>query len=61
MSKKYYIAYGSNLNKEQMKSRCPDAVPVGTSEIKNYTLLFKGHPNRAVATIFRTVYQQIRN
>lgn len=25
---KYYLAYGSNLNKEQMARRCPDAKPV---------------------------------
>ena len=25
---KYYLAYGSNLNKEQMTHRCPDAKPV---------------------------------
>lgn len=25
---KYYLAYGSNLNKEQMAHRCPDAKPV---------------------------------
>ena len=29
---KYYLAYGSNLNKEQMQKRCPGAVPV-TAEI----------------------------
>ena len=31
--KKYYIAYGSNLNVEQMRYRCPDAKIVGTSVI----------------------------
>ena len=31
--KKYYIAYGSNLNVEQMRYRCPDAKVVGTAEI----------------------------
>lgn len=43
---KYYLAYGSNLNKRQMKYRCPDAVPVGTVTIKDYELVFRG-----VATI----------
>ena len=43
---KYYLAYGSNLNKWQMKHRCPDAVPVGTVTIKDYELVFRG-----VATI----------
>ena len=38
---KYYLAYGSNLNKEQMAYRCPDAVPVGTSVIEDYELVFR--------------------
>ena len=37
-----YIAYGSNLNLPQMERRCPTAKVVGTSEIKNYELLFRG-------------------
>ncbi len=37
-----YIAYGSNLNLPQMGRRCPTAKVVGTSEIKNYELLFRG-------------------
>lgn len=40
--KKYYIAYGSNLNVRQMKFRCPTAKVVGTSVIKGYELLYKG-------------------
>lgn len=43
---KYYLAYGSNLNKRQMKTRCPDAVPVGSCVVKDYELVFRG-----VATI----------
>ena len=39
---RYYIAYGSNLNKRQMKTRCPNARVVGTSEIKDFRLLYKG-------------------
>lgn len=38
---KYYLAYGSNLNIPQMKYRCPDAVPVCTTTIPNYRLLFR--------------------
>ena len=37
----YYLAYGSNLSVEQMATRCPDAIYVGTAEIKDYRLLFK--------------------
>lgn len=43
----YYLAYGSNLNKDRMKMRCPDAQEVCVSEIKNYRLLFR----RGVLTI----------
>lgn len=43
---KYYLAYGSNLNKRQMKTRCPDAVPVGSCVVNDYELVFRG-----VATI----------
>ena len=32
--KKYYLAYGSNLNLEQMKYRCPNAKKVGTFLLK---------------------------
>ena len=40
--KKFYLAYGSNLNVKQMQFRCSDARIVGTAEIPNYQLLFKG-------------------
>ena len=40
--KKYYLAYGSNLNVQQMRYRCPDATIFGTAEIPDYQLLFKG-------------------
>ena len=47
MSKKQlYIAYGSNINLEQMAYRCPHSKVVGTSEIKDFELEF-----RSVATI----------
>lgn len=48
---KYYIAYGSNLNKEQMVKRCPDAEFVGPTSIPDFYLLFRGSPGCGVATI----------
>ena len=48
---KLYVAYGSNLNKEQMKDRCPGAEFVGTGSIENYELQFKGSLHGAHATI----------
>lgn len=48
---KLYVAYGSNLNKEQMSHRCPTAEFVGTGVIDNYELQFKGSLHNAHATI----------
>lgn len=48
---KFYIAYGSNMNKTQMARRCPHAIVVGTAIINDYELLFRGHEHSAVATI----------
>ena len=49
--KRYYLAYGSNLNMTQMRYRCPGAVPLGTAEIKDYRLLFKGSRSGSYLTI----------
>ena len=49
--KKYYLAYGSNLNIAQMQFRCPDATIVGTAVIPDYELLFKGSLSGAYLTI----------
>lgn len=51
MKKQYYVAYGSNLNKEQMKRRCPGAGLVGIGQIRDYELQFRGYPQGAFATI----------
>ena len=51
MQKRYYIAYGSNLNIRQMRMRCPHARVIGTAVIKNYELLFKGSLTGAYLTI----------
>ena len=57
--KRYYIAYGSNLNLEQMKMRCPTAEVVGVSELKGYKLVFKGALTNAYATIEDIVSRHI--
>lgn len=48
---KLYIAYGSNLNIEQMTQRCPYATPIGNAVLWDYELLFRGGNGGAVATI----------
>lgn len=49
--KRYYLAYGSNLNVDQMRWRCPDARALGTAEIADYRLLFKGSKTGSYLTI----------
>ena len=51
MSKRLYVAYGSNLNIEQMTNRCPGAKLYGTGVIENFELQFKGKSLSAFATI----------
>lgn len=38
----YYLAYGSNLSVEQMAHRCPGALPVGTVQLPDTRLVFRG-------------------
>lgn len=51
MKKRYYIAYGSNLNIRQMRMRCPGARIMGTAVISDYELLFKGSRTGSYLTI----------
>ena len=51
MEKRYYLAYGSNLNIRQMAYRCPSARIIGTSIIPDYELLFKGSKTGSYLTI----------
>ena len=48
---KYYIAYGSNMDEEQMAYRCPMAQLLGRIQLEDYCLLFKGSKRGAYATI----------
>ena len=49
-NERLYIAYGSNLNLEQMTRRCPTAEVVGKTYLYNYRLMFRGG-STAVATV----------
>ena len=51
MEKRYYIAYGSNLNIPQMRWRCPNAKVIGTAELEGWELLFKGSKTGSYLTI----------
>lgn len=50
-ARRYYIAYGSNLNVPQMRMRCPSARVVGTAELHGWRLLFKGSKTGSYLTI----------
>ena len=49
--KRLYIAYGSNLNVRQMKTRCPNAKILGTAKLKGWELVFKGSKSGSYLTI----------
>ncbi len=51
MSRKFYLAYGSNLNVEQMKYRCPGAVMIGSTFIEDYRITFRRGSCTGVANI----------
>ncbi len=46
-----YIAYGSNLNVQQMLMRCPDAKIVAKSWLHDFKLVFQGQKFRAHANV----------
>lgn len=52
IEERYYFAYGSNMNLDQMGFRCPDAVVVDNVRLEDYRLAFCGrNPGNGVATI----------
>lgn len=49
---KYYFAYGSNINLNQMERRCPNATVVESVVLPDHELLFRGNSSGCgVATI----------
>ena len=48
---KIYLAYGSNMNLKQMEHRCPTSEKLGTTELLDYELQFRGVENNAHLTI----------
>jgi gamma-glutamylcyclotransferase len=50
-----YFAYGSNLDRAQMRERCPDASTIGRAMLAGYRIAFAGSSRRwdggAVATL----------
>ena len=50
-TERLYIAYGSNLNKGQMRYRCPGAKPVYKGLLSDYELFYAGSKTGNYATI----------
>ena len=51
MSNWVFAAYGVGLNRSEMVKHCPTAKPIGTTELKNFRISFRGGNACAVATI----------
>lgn len=51
MMTKIYLAYGSNLNIEQMAMRCPTARVLGPAKLRGYKATFRGMDGGAVMNI----------
>lgn len=43
MKTNLYVAYGSNMNLNQMKYRCPKSKPIGKAYLHGYELVFNYH------------------
>lgn len=48
-----YVAYGSNLNVQQMSYRCPGATVAFTGYLINWKLLYRGSHTGSYATVKR--------
>ena len=54
--KRYYLAYGSNLNLIEMKKRCPNARVIEKIILNDYRLVYKGsETNYAYLTIEKSL------
>ena len=51
MSSRLLAAYGAGVNRAEMAKHCPTAKLIGSAELKNYRLSFRGNKASAVATI----------
>jgi len=51
LNNRVFAAYGVGLNRAEMAKHCPTAKLIGTAELKNYRLAFRGSKAGALATI----------
>lgn len=57
--KKLYLAYGSNLNLNQMKTRCPGAVLIGYTFIPDMRLIFRGSKTGHYLSIEKAINKKV--
>ena len=51
MNNRLFAAYGAGVNRAEMAKCCPTAKLIGTTELKNYRLAFRGSRAGALVTI----------
>ena len=51
MNSRLFAAYATGVNRAEMAKHCPTAKLIGTTELKNYRLAFRGSRAGALATI----------
>ena len=51
MSNRLFAEYGVGVNRNEMAKHCPTAKLIGSAELKNYRLAFRGSRAGALATI----------
>ncbi|MGO2083208.1 gamma-glutamylcyclotransferase family protein [Vagococcus sp.] len=59
MKERYYLAYGSNLNLGQMEQRCPSAIVLGATVLKDYKLEFRRVTEHAYATVSKAKASEV--
>jgi len=51
LNSRLFAAYGTGVNRAEMAKHCPTAKLIGSAELKNYRLAFRGSRAGALATI----------
>ena len=51
MNSRLFVAYGTGVNRTEMAKHCPTVKLIGTTELKNYRIAFRGSKAGALATI----------
>ena len=55
---KYFIAYGTNINYNELTKAFPDAKILSYGYIQNYALEFVGYDGHAIATLAKSVVRR---